>query len=43
VPGAAVQVIAREPFGGPIALRVDRAPRTIGQELATQILVSPVS
>jgi len=41
VPGAAVQVIAREPFGGPIALRVDDASRTIGVELATQILVSP--
>lgn len=40
VPGAAVQVIAREPFGGPIALRVDDDSRTIGVELATQILVS---
>lgn len=42
VPGAAVQVIAREPFGGPIALRVDDVSRTVGQELATQILVSPM-
>jgi DtxR family transcriptional regulator, Mn-dependent transcriptional regulator len=41
VPGATVQVIAREPFGGPMALRVDDSSRTIGQELATQILVSP--
>ena len=43
VPGAPVQVIAREPFGGPIALRVDDASRTIGQELASFVLVSPKS
>jgi DtxR family Mn-dependent transcriptional regulator len=42
VPGAAVQIIAREPFGGPIALRVDDMSRTVGQELAAQILVSPM-
>ena len=40
VPGAAVQVIAREPFGGPIALKVGSASRTIGAELAEQIRVS---
>ena len=40
VPGVDVQVIAREPFGGPIALRVDGASRTIGPELAGQILVT---
>lgn len=43
VPGATVQVIAREPFGGPIALRVEEGARTIGVELASQILVSPMS
>jgi DtxR family Mn-dependent transcriptional regulator len=43
VPGASVQVIAREPFGGPMALRVDDVSRTIGVELATQILVSPTT
>jgi len=42
IPGASVRVIAREPFGGPIALRVDDTTRTIGPELASQILVSPV-
>jgi DtxR family Mn-dependent transcriptional regulator len=41
VPGATVRVIAREPFGGPIALGVNDVSRTVGQELATQILVSP--
>ena len=41
VPGAMVHVIAREPFGGPIALRVGDSSRTIGVELAAQILVSP--
>lgn len=40
VPGVAVQIIAREPFGGPIALRVGDVSRTIGPELAAQILVT---
>ena len=40
-PGATVQVIAREPYGGPIALRVGSASRTIGPELAEQVLVEP--
>lgn len=43
VTGARVQVIAREPFGGPIALHVGEGSRTIGVELAAQILVSPGS
>ncbi|MGH7678016.1 MAG: metal-dependent transcriptional regulator [Gemmatimonadaceae bacterium] len=42
VPGVELQVIAREPFGGPIALRVDDVKRTIGAELAAQILVAPI-
>ena len=40
VPGAKVHVTAREPFGGPIALSVGGAQRTIGPELAAQILVA---
>lgn len=40
VPGAEVQVIAREPFDGPIALVVDGERRTIGTALAVQILVT---
>ena len=40
VPGVTVHVIAREPFGGPIALRVADTPRTIGPELAAHILVT---
>lgn len=40
VPGAAVRVIAREPFDGPIALRVQNASRTIGSGLAEHILVT---
>lgn len=40
VPGASVQVIAREPYGGPIALRIGAASRTIGPELAAHILVA---
>jgi DtxR family transcriptional regulator, Mn-dependent transcriptional regulator len=42
VPGAAVRVIEREPFEGPIALRVQKAERVIGPDLASQILVAPV-
>jgi DtxR family Mn-dependent transcriptional regulator len=42
VPGAAVRVIEREPFEGPIALRVQKAERIIGPDLASQILVAPV-
>ena len=41
IPGATVHLIAREPFGGPIALRVGPASRTIGPELAAQIYVAP--
>jgi DtxR family Mn-dependent transcriptional regulator len=40
VPGALVRVIAREPFGGPIALRIGSANRTIGPDLASQVLVT---
>jgi DtxR family Mn-dependent transcriptional regulator len=40
VPGAPVQLIAREPFDGPIALRVQNVSRTIGSALAAQILVT---
>jgi DtxR family Mn-dependent transcriptional regulator len=43
VPGAEVKVESREPFEGPIALNVDDASRTIGPELASQILVAPIS
>lgn len=40
VPGAELKVIAREPFDGPIALRVGGENRTIGPALAVQILVT---
>jgi DtxR family Mn-dependent transcriptional regulator len=39
IPGTSITVIAREPFGGPIAISVDGTRRTIGPELASQILV----
>jgi DtxR family Mn-dependent transcriptional regulator len=41
VPGANVQLITREPYGGPIGLVVGDSQRSIGPELAAQILVSP--
>jgi DtxR family Mn-dependent transcriptional regulator len=40
VPGTAVQVVAREPFDGPIALRLADGTRTIGPALAVQVLVA---
>jgi len=40
VPGTTVQVIAREPFDGPIALRLPDGTRTIGPALAVQVLVA---
>jgi DtxR family transcriptional regulator, Mn-dependent transcriptional regulator len=42
VPGANVQVMGLEPYGGPITLLVGTSQRSIGPELAGQILVSPV-
>jgi DtxR family Mn-dependent transcriptional regulator len=41
LPGEVVTVAAREPFEGPIALRIGSVNKTIGAELASQILVSP--
>ena len=41
VPGAGVLLLAREPYGGPIVLMVGDSQRSIGPELAAQILVSP--
>ncbi len=38
-PGRLVEVLAREPFDGPISLRVGRITRSIGAGLAKQILV----
>ena len=40
VPGAPVKVMQRAPFDGPIAIIVDTSRRTIGSELAAQILVT---
>lgn len=43
VPGVEVKVVGREPFEGPIALRVAGQRRTIGPSLAHQILVTPLA
>lgn len=40
-PGAPVRIVDRAPFGGPITLRVARAERLIGSELARHVLVIP--
>lgn len=40
VPGAAVKVVERGPFGGPFTLNVDSQQRVIGAELAGQVFVT---
>jgi DtxR family Mn-dependent transcriptional regulator len=40
IPGVEIHVIAREPFEGPIALRIGSQTRTIGPALAAQIMVA---
>ena len=42
VPGAEVVVEGRQPFGGPVLLRVGTVQRSIGVELAAQVRVEPV-
>ena len=42
VPGATIQVTAREPFEGPIAIRVESADRAVGPALAAQVMVTPI-
>lgn len=38
VPGASVAVTARQPFGGPVALRTEAGDQLVGAELASLIL-----
>jgi DtxR family transcriptional regulator, Mn-dependent transcriptional regulator len=40
-PGSKIRIVDRAPFGGPITLRVARAERHIGSELARHVLVIP--
>ena len=40
VPGTSVEITAREPFEGPIAVRLPGGTRTIGPALAAQVLVA---
>lgn len=42
-PGRWIEVISREPFDGPIGLRIGGATRAIGPTLARQILVATAS
>lgn len=42
VPGATVRVVGREPFEGPIALRIRNASHAVGPALAEQVLVVPL-
>lgn len=41
-PGTVVEVVRREPFEGPIALRIGRVERVIGPALAAHVLVSSI-
>jgi DtxR family Mn-dependent transcriptional regulator len=43
VPGARVTIVGREPFGGPINVRLGRTSRAIGAELAQQVLVEEIA
>ena len=40
-PGCAVRVAERQPFGGPITLRIGRRTRVVGPALAERVLVRP--
>jgi DtxR family Mn-dependent transcriptional regulator len=41
VPGARVKLVAREPFAGPIRLRVGRREQIVAQDLAGMLLCAP--
>lgn len=41
VPGAIVTVVAQQPFGGPITLRLGELERIVGNDLALQLLCAP--
>lgn len=41
VPGAIVTVVAQQPFGGPITLRLGESERIVGNDLAMQLLCTP--
>ena len=41
LPGAALVLLAREPFRGPLTVRVGDAERVIGHELAARLYVEP--
>ena len=39
-PDARVELITKEPFGGPLRLRIDGQERTVGEELARHVFIS---
>ena len=41
LPGAVVQVLAKEPFNGPLRLKVDQTEHFVGREVADNVFVSP--
>ena len=41
LPGATVTMISREPFNGPLTVRIDDTERILGNELASCVLVEP--
>jgi DtxR family Mn-dependent transcriptional regulator len=43
IPGAEVTVVGREPFGGPINVRLGQTTRAIGAELAQQVGVEEIA
>ena len=40
-PETAVEILRREPYGGPLRVLVEGVPRAIGEELARNVFVSP--
>lgn len=40
-PHAAVEMLAKEPFGGPMRVRVGETERSVGKELANHVFVAP--
>ena len=41
LPGTVVQVVAKEPFNGPLRLKIDQTEHFVGREVAGNVFVSP--
>ena len=41
LPGTVVHVVAKEPFNGPLRLKIDQTEHFVGREVAGNVFVSP--